>query len=223
VRARHEFAPTRITAELIESDYTVSSELRALEPARYDNIVLLGSDWTGSGEESDARTILGCLLLRELLPRHGGPAILVELLDEANVSLFRRRPVEVIITPRILSHMLAQVALRQELRSVFDELFGPAGPEIVFRRAAAYDVAGTDINFEQIAEQARAHGEIALGVRPADARRERRGGIVLNPPRDRCWTLNAADEIVAITHATWTAAATAKGADVAAAISVERT
>jgi ion channel POLLUX/CASTOR len=199
--AQHEFAPTRVNVQLIECDYTVSSDLRRLEPAGYDNIVLLGSDWIGSGEESDARTIVGYLLLRELLPRHGGPAILVELLDEANVSLFRRRTGEVLISPRILSHMLAQVALRQELRSVFDELFGPAGAEIVFRQAAEYDLAGRESSFQQVEERARAHGEIALGVRPASAHAEHRGGVVLNPPRDRRWTFTATDEIVAVTNA----------------------
>jgi hypothetical protein len=55
------------------------------------------------------------------------PNVLVELLDPGNVALFRRRRGEVIVSPVILSHMLAQVALRRELRAVFDELFGPGG------------------------------------------------------------------------------------------------
>lgn len=33
-----------------------------------------------------------------------------------------------------LSHMLAKVALRRELRAVYDELFGPGGAEIEVRR-----------------------------------------------------------------------------------------
>jgi ion channel POLLUX/CASTOR len=197
--ARHDITPKRVTAQLIDGDYTTSSVLRRLDPASYDNIVLLGNDAVSSGEESDAHSIVGYLLLRELLNDRSNPPILVELLDEANVSLFRRRVGEVIISPRILSHMLAQVALRRELRAVFDELFGPDGAEIEFRRAADYELEGVDASFRDVEARARARSEIALGVRPSDERSERHGGIALNPARDRRWTLAPDDEIVALT------------------------
>jgi hypothetical protein len=45
-------------------------------------------------------------------------------------SLFRERPGEVLISPLVLSYILAQITLRPELRAVFDELFGPGGAEI---------------------------------------------------------------------------------------------
>ena len=197
--ARYDFAPQRVTAELIEGDFTTSSLMERLDPRRYDNIVLLGTDTVGSGEESDAHSIVSYLLLREMLPAEGGPAILVELLDEANVSLFRRRSGEVIVSPRILSHMLAQVALRRELRAVYDELFGPAGSEIAFRPAASYGLDGTDVSFHEVAERASSFGEIALGVRP-QAHTERGGSIALNPARDRRWTLGPTDEIIVVAN-----------------------
>lgn len=194
----YEFAAERVTARQIEADYTTPSVLRRLELARYDNIVLLGSDRLRSGEESDARSILAYLLLRDLLPQEGAPNVLVELLDAGNNALFRRRQGEVIISPVLLSHMLAQVALRRELRAVFDELFGPGGAEIVFRRPSDYRLSG-DVSFDGIRSAASARGEIALGVRPRQGRIERSGGIALNPSRERRFELAADDEIVVLT------------------------
>lgn len=198
---RQEVAPRRVTVRQIEDDYTTAAVLERLEPGRYDNVLLVGSDRLGSGEESDARSILGHLLLRDLLPDTGGPAVLLELLDPGNLTLFRRARVagEVIISPVILSHMLAQVALRRELRAVFDELFGPAGAEIVFRTPSEYGIDGRDVPFRGIEAAAGERGEIALGVRASREPGQRAIGVALNPPRERRFRLGSDDEIIALT------------------------
>lgn len=195
---RYDFTAERIAARQIEADYTTPSVLEKADLSGYDNIVLLGSDRTGSGEESDARSIMAYLLLRDLLPAEGGPNVLVELLDAGNNSLFRRRQGEVIISPMILSHMLAQVALRRELRAVFDELFGPGGAEIIFRSPTQYALSGY-VSFGDISAAAHVRGEIALGVRPASGRSKRGGGVALNPDMDRRFELGSDDEIVVLT------------------------
>jgi ion channel POLLUX/CASTOR len=196
--AHYEVAADRVVSRQLEADYTMPSVLRRLELTGYDNIVLLGSDRLRSGEEADARSILAYLLLRDMLPGDGSPSVLIELLDPGNNALFRGRQAEVIISPILISHMLAQVSLRRELRAVFDELFGPGGAEIVFRAPATYGLAG-DVSFQQIEAAAGARGEVALGVRPRVGRVERGGGIALNPARDRVFDLAADDEIIALT------------------------
>jgi ion channel POLLUX/CASTOR len=195
--ARYDVQTERLEVRHIEGDYAMSSVLRRVAVETFDSIVLLGSARFETGEESDARTVMGYLLLRDMLPAQGGPAVLIELLDPGNVPLFHSRRGEVIVTPVILSHMLAQVALRRELRAVFDELFGPAGAEIIFRPPADYDLYGAACEFRDIEARAAARGEIALGVRIA-ARRET-GGIALNPPKQQRWTLQPGDEIVSLT------------------------
>ena len=196
---RHDFEPRHITVRQIDGDFTIPSVLQRADPAKYDNIVLLGSDRLSSGEESDARTILGYLLVRELLPDDARTNVLVELLDPGNVGLFRRRRGEVIVSPLILSHMLAQVALRRELRAVFDELFGPGGPEIIFRPPADYGLEGVEATFEQVERAASLHGEVALGVRSQGTHATLGGGVVLNPVRDRAFPLGVEDEIIVLT------------------------
>jgi ion channel POLLUX/CASTOR len=196
---RHDFTPRHVTVTGIDGDFTTPSVLQRANISSYDSIVLLGSDRLGSGEESDARSILGYLLLRELLPEDARANVLVELLDPGNTALFRRRRGEVIVSPLILSHMLAQVALRRELRAVFDELFGPGGPEIIFRPPADYGLQDRDVTFREIERAAAAHGETAFGVRPRDTHSTFGGGVALNPSRDRSFALTAEDEIVVLT------------------------
>ncbi|MBR9988124.1 MAG: ion channel DMI1 [Gemmatimonadetes bacterium] len=196
---RHDFTAHNIAVTQIEGDFTTPSILLRADPNSYDSIVLLGSDRLGSGEESDARSILAYLLLRELLPAEPRPNVLVELLDPGNMALFRRRRGEVIVSPLILSHMLAQVALRRELRAVFEELFGPGGPEIIFRPPVDYGLQNGAVTFAQIERAAGMHGDVALGVRLHAIEAGLSGGVALNPPRDRTFELSALDEIVALT------------------------
>lgn len=211
---RYDVRPQRLVVRHTEADFATPSVLERLDAAGFDSIVLLGSDRHDSGEESDARSLLGYLLLRDLLPEQGGPAVLTELMDAGNLPLFDGHGGEVLISPLVLSHMLAQVALRHELRVVFDELFGPGGAEIIFRQPSDYALDGADSSFRDIEAAAAARGETALGVRTAASATDRiaAGGaatagnarprvleLALNPPRDRRWSLVAGDEIIALT------------------------
>jgi hypothetical protein len=186
----------RVSARQIEADYVMRGDLERIDVASYDSIVFLGSDWLASAEESDARTILGYLLLREHLPPEKQARVLVELLDPGNVPLLRPYPAEVIVTPLILSHMLAQVALRRELRSVFDELFGPGGAEIEFRCPEEFGLVGAEVSFRDVELAVSAAGGTAIGVRTAGS--ELRGGVHLNPPRNRKWSLQSEDSVIVL-------------------------
>lgn len=197
---RRDATPERVTVGHIEGDYNAPNDLRSVDPDSYDNVVLLGSDWLDTGEEADARTILAYLLLKEILPADAQPQILIELIDAQNLSLFRKRPGEVLISPMILSHMLAQVALRPELRAVFDELFGPGGAEISFVPAGHVVDLGTPINFLEIQKRAAARGEIALGIRQHVEQTIGSAPLRLNPVKTNHWELKESDEIVVLTR-----------------------
>jgi hypothetical protein len=192
-------ASERVRVCQLEGDYTRRADLLAAAPATYDNIVLLGSDWLDSDEESDARTILGYVLLCAVLPADDTrPEILVELSDPSNAQLFRKRPGEVVISPLILSHVLAHATLRRELTVVFEELFGPSGAEIFFRPVADYGLAG-ETAFRTVQHAAARHGEIALGVRRTTKTDDATGGVSLNPIPDTRWRFEPDDEIVVLT------------------------
>lgn len=160
-----EIETSRVAIRHVQGDYAELNELAALEPATYDTIVMLGSDRFASEEESDARTIVGSLLLRGMLPADGGPNVIIELLDPENVPLVSISRGEVIISPLVVSHILAQVALRHELRVVFEELFTAGGAEIAFRSPATYGLEPAGHTFAEVRRAAQAAGEVALGIR----------------------------------------------------------
>ena len=193
----------------LEFDYTVPAYLESVDPAAYDNVVLVASERLKPGAESDARAILGYLLLREMMgtEKEVSP-VLVELTDPSNADLFENRHGEIIVSPLIVSHMLARVALRRELRAVFDELFSASGCEILFRQIGgdglaellcqSPDHAGEFI-FADLQRAADSMGEIAIGIRRAGQTRTPHGGVELNPGRSKRLQLNDDDELVVIT------------------------
>ncbi|MGB5726993.1 MAG: hypothetical protein WBM52_07245 [Thiogranum sp.] len=190
----------RLKVRQLEFDYTLPAYLESVDPASYDNVVLLASERLKSGAESDARTILGYLLLRELMAAGAAaPSVLVELTDPDNVPLFENRRGEVIVSPIIVSHMLARVALRRELRAVIDELFSSGGCEIFFRHIADYGLAQGEYSFADLQRAADTRGEIAIGIRWAGQDQTQGGGVQLNPRRDEHLKLNENDELVVLT------------------------
>ncbi|TBW58513.1 ion channel DMI1 [Marinobacter halodurans] len=185
----------RLTHHQIEADFVVEAELRALEPAAYDCILLLSSDRLASGEEADARTMMGYLQLQEVLAGASDPPqVIMELSDPDNETLLVTNQSETMVSPMILSHLLAQVALRRELRVVFDELFTPGGAEIIFREPADYALPAAP-DFAALESAAGACGETALGV--FRSRPDSSGAwLVLNPERDTPLDLQAGDRLV---------------------------
>jgi ion channel POLLUX/CASTOR len=196
----HDFVPRRISLRHVELDYTIPGRLERLDPAAYDNIVFVASDRIES-LESDARTIVGHLLLRELVPpaSRGGPEVLVELAESENLASFAAGGSEVLVPSLVLSHIMAQIALRPDLRVVFEDLFGAEGPEIFFRPASRYGLVGRDVTFTDVCHATAANNETALGVRLL-CRGEPGGDdeILVNPPRDRSWRLREGDELVVL-------------------------
>lgn len=167
-RALERYAIEGSTVEVrhVEGDYAEVADLDGVDPQSYEAVLLLSSDRRDGPEESDARTIVGSLLLEQRgIP---GPEAqeIIELLDPENERLIDQSAGEVIVSPSILSHMLAHIALRPELGAVFSELFTAGGAEITFRPLTGYvDQEGDGaVPFEALQRAAFARGEVALGV-----------------------------------------------------------
>lgn len=195
---RHGGLPDAVTVTHAEADFTDPDDLRGLAPADHDAIVMVGSDRLKAEEESDARTVVGSLLLQEMLAdgEGEGPTLVMELLDPENLPLVDRSRAEVIITPMLLSHMLAHVALRRELRAVFEDLFAAGGAEITFRPLDAYGLeTGAEPTFSAVRRAAAAEGETAIGIRAPGA------GIVLAPSDEHRVPTGAATRVVTLVTA----------------------
>ncbi|RAL21807.1 ion channel DMI1 [Lujinxingia litoralis] len=190
--------------EHIQTDYTHWGAAGAAAVERADHVVFMSSDRLISGEEADARTIMGYLSLEEALtrPRRGRPPVqqLLELADSHNKRLMGARAGEVMISPVLLSHVLAQVALRRELRAILDELFTVGGAEIGFRTLDEYALEAAFMSVEELREEAARHGDVFLGVDRVSVR----GGaaVELNPLPGRSWKVSSEDRVVVMTRGT---------------------
>jgi len=147
----------------LEGDYTSLVDLKTLDLESYTNIIFLSSDWMSDNIEADARSLMGYLQLQECLAPGVEKPILVELADPENEDLFSKKSGEFIISPLIVSHILANVALRPDLSKVFDVLFYAEGPEISFISPKRISLSG-DVSFEDISRRAYEHGMIAIGM-----------------------------------------------------------
>ena len=183
----------------IEADYTLDGQLCGLSPQQYDSVVILSSDRLDSGEEADARAMMGCLVLEELLlDTPAAPQILVELSDPDNQSLLGSHQSETIVSSLVISHMLSQVALRRDLMIVFDELLTVGGAEITFRDLSQYESLPSRFSFAELEAAVGRFGETALGVFAATDSVEGQR-LQLNPGRDACFEKEAGKQAVVLT------------------------
>ncbi|MCF8108092.1 MAG: hypothetical protein K9J81_03770, partial [Desulfohalobiaceae bacterium] len=197
---RYKTSLKRVSLAHLEGDYLVPSDLSDLNLKDYDNIVMPGSDRLETKEAADARTLLGFYLIQEMLESKASPpGLLVELFDLDNLNLIQGKGVEVLVSPVILSHILAHVALRPELNVVFSELFGSGGAEIVFKPSSAYGLSGQEVQFGQIQQIVSGQGDIALGVCLRPEENGPKPAVHLNPDRETRWLLQEGDAIVVLT------------------------
>ena len=183
----------RVTVNHYEGDLTSLADMEAAHPSSYDNVVMFGNDWLETQEKSDARTITGHLVLKNILEGHvQEPRILVDLMDANNIGLFEDENTEVLVTPVMASHVLAQVALRRELNAVYAELFGAGGAEICFRPVADYNIADQKIRFGALKALAADRGEITLGIRLKNS------SIELNPAEEKTYILQEQDDLIVL-------------------------
>jgi len=192
--------PLRSSARVkqIETAFSTPGVIEGLEPGNYDNIVVLASELLEEKEHADAISVVAALTLRGLFPDEAqSPQVLVELLDQENEYLFQGGSEDVMVSPMVVSYLVSQVALRQELAGVFWELTRPWGAQIVLRRADRYLEAKGPVRFLDVQHAAARYGEIALGYRrPSDPQ----SGLTLNPDREIDWSIEPGDEVVVLTR-----------------------
>ncbi len=187
----------RVYCRHIEADFMVESEMSHLSPSDYDSVIFLSSDRLNSGEEADARAMVGYLQLKDALERSDRrPQVIMELSDPGNRHLLIDHFGEMLISPMILSHVLAQVVLRRELRVVLDELFTEGGAEIQFRDPDDYPLPASS-DFQLLEKILAAAGEVALGIWRAIPD-DQGHHAYLNPPRSLLLSLKEGDQLIVL-------------------------
>lgn len=134
--ARQLASSTRLQVEWKQADYTAESVMQELKVHHFDSVILFSSDRFASGEEADARSIVAFMVLDYLLTQGNPklrPHIMVELHDPSNAVYVDHSHNEVLVSSVVVSHVLAQVAVYPQLRSVYEQLLSADGARLALR------------------------------------------------------------------------------------------
>ena len=208
--------PTLVAPRDIEQDLGLSrlsltidagddNSLEALEEsivrAHPDHVVVLCYRGGLTPAQSDARALLTLLQMRQVFANR--PAlrerltVVTELLDAHDVPLAEATAVDdFIVSDRLNSLLLTQLAENPELATVFGELFDAVGAVISLRPAAEYGIEGS-VPFDHVVRAGCARDEVILGYR---TRHGQRGTAVLNPPKNATVAVGPRDELVVLSR-----------------------
>jgi ion channel POLLUX/CASTOR len=181
---------------------TSRAVLDDLGVASYNHVIVLCESDDREPEMADARTLLTLLHLRDIGAAAGRTfSIVSEMLDERDRELAEvARADDFIVSARVLSLLLAQIAETPELADVFRDLFDADGAEVYLRDVADYVAPGREIGFATLQAAAQARGEVALGYRILARANEKAAGygVVLNPGRDARVAFSRGDRVVVL-------------------------
>jgi Trk K+ transport system NAD-binding subunit len=189
-----------LTVTSSQCDPTGRAALQELDPGRYEHVMVLADDGF-SGYHADSRTLVTLLHLRDMKERSGEAyGVVSELNDDANRHLAQiTRADDFVVSTKLISLLVTQIAKNQHLTQVFAELFDPSDADIFLEPADGYLVPGVEANFATVIEAARRRGETAIGYRQQTAAQVAPGyGVVLNPDKAEPLTLTGADRVIVI-------------------------
>jgi hypothetical protein len=194
------------TQSYVQTNYALAGKLDALLSGKFDTCVILADESSG-GRDPDARAIVTILLVQDYERRHPDHAlkkVVVEVLSAANAELLAQdSKTDTIISPRLISMLLAQVSQQLMLDQVYASLMNARANEIYLKPVDRYVHNPAGCTFADLMRGAAKRGELAIGVKIQAKSNDATGdfGIRLNPPKNEPLSLVAADELIVISRA----------------------
>jgi len=189
----------RLTLQV--GDITRRATLDALDIPAFDHVILL-SDTRLPMQEADAQTLICLLHLRNIASASGKRMNIVsEMMDLRNRALAQvAQPDDFIVSDKLVSLMLSQLAENRHLHAIFRELFGSEGSEIYLRPASQYLQGEAEVDFYTVVEAAARRGETAIGYRDAScAELPAEGyGVRVNPRKSAVRRYAAGDQLIVL-------------------------
>lgn len=186
----------------LTGDTTDRRTLDGLNVTSYQHLIVLSYADDLDEQQADAQTLITLLHLRDISERTGQAlSIVSEMLDLRNRALAEvTKADDFIVSDKLVSLMLSQVAENKQLNAVFTDIFDPEGSEIYVKPAGNYVRLGEPVNFYTVVEAARQRGEVAIGyrVRALAGEASRAYGVVVNPDKSKPVTLSEADRVIVI-------------------------
>ena len=189
-------------AQALVKDTVDRRVLDGLAIESFSHVIVLCESDDRTPDIADGRTLVTLLHLRDIGAARGRPfSIVSEMTDVRNRELAEvARPDDFIVSARVLSLLLAQVAETPDLADVFRDLFDADGAEVYVRDAADYVVPDREVSFATVQAAAQGRSEVAIGYRKAAQATDAGAayGIVLNPQRDARVRFVTGDRVVVV-------------------------
>lgn len=164
-----------------------------------DHVLLLCEREGVTPAVADAKALMTLLQARQITERSEKPPnIVAELLDERDVALIPNAGTEeFIVSERLTSLLMAQIAEDGERGPVFEDLLNAEGAEIYVKPAGLYVDPGEDLSFLDLCAAALARDEVALGYRIGDGQ-STAPEVVVNPNKSTHRALGPGDGVVVL-------------------------
>ena len=182
------------TIRQIEVNFMDPDVAAKIHPENYDAVLLVARERFEEEAVADAATISAYLAVDTLMIGAQRPHVVAEVLEEENRPLFDSGDCDAIVSPMIVSYILSQVALEPELGLIFQELIRPSGTTILFRSPEPW-TEGTVCSFSDLAEQAAARGETAIGIVTSNAGARQ---TLLNPGAESRWAREDIEQVIVL-------------------------
>lgn len=183
-------------------DTTDRRVLDALNIPSYNHVIVLSYCDQLETQAADSRTLITLLHLRDIGERHGGHfSVVSEMLDLRNRELAEvTHADDFIVSEKLVSLMLSQIAENRQLTEVFADLFDPEGAEIYLKPMGNYIQMGTPVTFATVVEAAARCGEIAIGYRLRSEANDTAHayGIHINPTKTHAVTFTTDDRLIVL-------------------------
>ncbi len=178
---------------------TARGAIEALGPVSFDHVIVASYRDNLGVQEADTKTLITLLHLRDIMSRDDVRINVVsEMLDERNRKLAEVCQIDdFIVSDRLVSLMMTQVAENPEISAVFGELFGSEGAEIYLRPAEWYVALGRAVDFATVIAGARGREETAFGYMVA-AEDGLPARVVLSPPKAGGRSFTQSDRVIVL-------------------------
>ncbi len=198
-----------LNINLIPGDPMSREHLSAINPASYNNVIILNQNEDDyDPERVDSDTLVILLLLRQIMekiePSDKKTKIITQVLNSENAELITQTNVDdFLISNKLITMIIAQLSEQPEIKAFYDDLFQEDGSEIYLKPASYYfSSLPVEVNFMDIMKAASKRDEICLGVRVNELAHdpEANFGVTLDPPKTERFTITEDDFLVVLSE-----------------------
>ncbi len=180
-----------------EVDTSVRMELENLLDANDFKYIVLLSEDDMDPDLSDSRSLMKLIHLRDISQKSGKQYNItseMKLVENQKLAKIAKAN-DLVVGSNIVNLMIAQVAENRHLADVFREILSEEGAEVYIRKAQNYISTDVEIDFYQLTEVMKFHGEIAIGYKKQNDESYK---IIMNPVKSEKFILTRADSVITL-------------------------